>query len=213
MRLFTDPKRLFPLLISSVTGVFVLVSLVQPNVAGDALLQVAQITTAVGLIIGLLHVFAVHLRAVRTSAQGWTTSIVVAVSAVTVFLLELAPATIGGTIGADAGAFSADVFRYVFQPLATSVLALLTFFALRASWRALAQRPGEGLVVVLVAVIFLVAGGPWAALLPGLRETLQWIEVYPVLGVTRGLLLGIGIGAVVATVRLLLGFDQPYFDR
>jgi hypothetical protein len=108
---------------------------------------------------------------------------------------------------------SALVLRYVFQPLATSTLGLLTFFALRAAWRALAARPGEALVILAVAVIFLVAAGPWAGGIPGLRETLDWIRTYPVAGVTRGLLIGASLGAIVTTVRVLLGFDVPYLDR
>jgi hypothetical protein len=101
----------------------------------------------------------------------------------------------------------------MYQPLATSVLALLTFFALRASWRALYARPREALPIIVVALIVLIIGGPWAVAIPGLRDGLDWINAYPVRGVTRGLLLGIGLGAMVTTVRVLLGIDQPYLDR
>jgi hypothetical protein len=213
MGLISDPKRLLPLLLGSIAGVVVLVSLVQPNPIADGLLQIAQIITALGLFFGLLHVLSVHLRTVAARRRGWLQSIVLIIAAVAVFSLELfSGIATGGTAG-QVTAFAADVFRYVYQPLATSILALLTFFALRASWRALQARPVEALLILGMAVIFLVAGGPWATVVPGLQASLDWIRLYPALGVARGLLLGVGIGALVASIRLLLGFDQPYLDR
>lgn len=213
MRLLADPKRLLALLVSLAAGLVVLFSIIQPNPIGDGLLAIAQIMTAVGMLLGLLNVIAVHLRTLGRRAPGWAQSITLIVAAIAVFALELLPAILGGTTGTQLRAFSAEVFQYVYQPLVASVLALLTFFALRASWRALHARPGQTLVIVLVAVIFLAASGPWAGILPGLPESMAWIRTYPVAGVTRGLVLGVGLGALIATVRLLLGFDQPYLDR
>jgi hypothetical protein len=134
-------------------------------------------------------------------------------AAVAVLVLELIAPLADGDAGAFATRISDNVFQYVYQPTTMSVLALLAFFALRAAWRAFAVRPGEATIVVVVAALFLIGSGPWATLIPGLSDTLVWITTYPANGVARGILIGISIGAVVATVRLLLGFDQPYLDR
>ena len=213
MRLLSDTKRLFPLLVGGAAGVLTLVTLFMPNVAGDALLEIAQITTAFALLLGLVNVVGLNLHRVVSRGRGWAQSIVLVLVAVAVFALELVSGTAGGLLAAQAGEIAGDIFRYVYQPLATSILALLAFFALRASWRALHARPREAVTILIVAVTFLLAGGPWASVLPGLQETLDWVRSYPALGVARGLLLGVALGAVVATVRLLLGFDQPYLDR
>ncbi len=213
MRLFTDPKRLVPLLLMATAGVLTLVSLFQPNPAGDALLEVVQITTAFALLLGFASVVRANLGKVARRASGWPYSITLIVVALAVFMIELVSGTAVGPLAAQAGELSGEAFRYVYQPLATSILALLTFFALRASWRALHARPREAVPILLVAVVFLLAGGPWASVLPGRPEALDWIRSYPALGVARGLVLGVALGAVVATVRLLLGFDQPYLDR
>ena len=213
MRLFPDPKRLFPLLVSGIAGFLVLASIVEPNTIANDLLQLAQIITAVGLALGLLNVLGVHLRYIRTRTPHWPHSITLMGAAIAVLVLELLPSIEGGAVAAQAAQASSQLFQYVYEPLAGSVLALLTFFALRASWRALQARPGEALVIVLAAAAFLVAAGPWARTTPGLQAGLDWVQAYPVLGVTRGLLFGVAIGATVASVRLLLGFDQPYLDR
>src|SRR5260370_330745 len=56
----------------------------------------------------------------------------------------------------------------------------------------------------------------WAALvaaLPLLGDGVRWLSDYVALAGARGLLLGAALGALVAGVRVLLGFDQPYLDR
>jgi len=213
MRLLTDPKRLFPLLLGAAAGALTLVSLFQPNIAGDVLLEIVQITTAFALLLGFASVLRANLGKVARRASGWPYSITLIAVALIVFTVEIVSGTAVGPLAAQAGELASDAFRYVYQPLATSILALLTFFALRAAWRALHARPREAVPILIVAVVFLLAGGPWASALPGLQETLDWVRSYPALGVARGILLGVALGAVVATVRLLLGFDQPYLDR
>jgi hypothetical protein len=42
---------------------------------------------------------------------------------------------------------------------------------------------------------------------------MQWINDYVVLAGARGLLIGVALGTLVASMRVLLGFDQPYIDR
>ena len=51
------------------------------------------------------------------------------------------------------------------------------------------------------------------AALPVLSDSVKWISDYVALAGARGLLIGAALGAVVAGVRVLLGFDQPYLDR
>jgi hypothetical protein len=206
-----DPKRWIPLLLAIVAGSIVLVSYLQANPIrplSDGLLQVAALLTAAGFLLGIVNVLNVHLRRMFARATDWQYSGVLVLALLTTFGLGLVSGGTNVTTG-----LAGEMFRYVYQPLAGSILALLTFFVLRAAWRVLQVRPGEASIILGVAVIFLLASGPWAAAVPGLTEVLQWIRAYPVLGVARGLLLGIGIGALVASVRLLLGFDQPYLDR
>ena len=212
MRGLSDPRRLVPFLIGIVAGIIMLGSLAYPNMIGDGLIEIAQITLAIGLLLGALNVLGIHVRTVARG-PGRLTSLVLVIAALVTFAVELLPTLIGGVSGLALDRAASAVFRYMYQPLATSVLALLTFFALRAVWRALTLRTRDALAIIVVAAIFMIGSGPWNALVPGLQESLDWINVYPVAGVTRGLILGISIGAMVATLRVLLGFDQPYVDR
>ncbi len=107
-----------------------------------------------------------------------------------------------------------DLFRAFYQPLAASFLALLAFFGLSAALRALRRRTADTLVIVVVAVVVLaLAALPQLAALPLLGDGVRWMSNYVALASARGLLIGAALGALVAGVRVLLGFDQPFLDR
>lgn len=210
MRLFADPRRFLPIVVGGIAGVLVLVGVVQPNPVSSGVLEIVQILVAAGVVLAILTLFRSHLRRVRARQAGSWQSVVVIIAAIAAFALQFAADLVPG---AALSGLSADVLRYVYQPLGASVLALLTFWAIRMSWRALQVRPRDAGIVVVVAALLLVASGPWAALVPGLAAVVGWIEAYPAVGVARGLLLGVGLGALIASIRLLIGFDQPYLDR
>jgi hypothetical protein len=105
------------------------------------------------------------------------------------------------------------LFNAVYVPLASSLLALLAFFSLSAALRALGRRSAEATVIVVVAAVVLVTQLPTVSALPGVGATIQWVNDYIALAGARGLLLGTAIGTLVASVRVLLGFDLPYLDR
>jgi hypothetical protein len=54
---------------------------------------------------------------------------------------------------------------------------------------------------------------PQVQAVPVVGVAVSWVSDYVVLAGARGLLIGAAIGAAVAGVRVLLGFDQPYLDR
>ncbi len=206
---FADSRRWLPLIIGLLAGAIAIVSFWAPNPVSDGLLDVVALLATVALLIGIGSVINTHRRRVAARARDWGGSLVLIIALLTTFVIALLP----NLLGAGAAVATNFAFQYIYQPLAGSLLALLVFFALRAAWRAFQVRPGEAAIIVSVAAVFLIVSGPWAALAPGLEAALDWIRAYPVLGVARGLLIGVGIGALVASVRVLLGLDQPYLDH
>ncbi|GAC1386393.1 MAG: hypothetical protein NVSMB42_06920 [Herpetosiphon sp.] len=209
MRQGDQARQVGPILVASLAGCVVLWGLWQPNAVSSGLLEVAQIVVATGLLLGIVNILVFHVRRVVRDRSSRLTSAALVVGLVGVFTVQLA----GDYLGGDAAAVALAVLRYGYQPLAESLLALLTVFVVRAIWRAMRLRPGEAWIVTLVSAAFLLGTGPWTGLVPGLLPVLDWVRAYPVVGVVRGLLLGVGIGSVVASLRLLFGFDQPYVDR
>jgi hypothetical protein len=218
-----DPKRLIATLIAGVAGLIVLVDFASavPTVDEFARLLIdwAALLAAVALIVGLLSVVTGHVRRVLFRQPDWYYSLVLLLAMLVVIVAgTLVPLTRpDGTLTLPTSLVEQpirDVFRAVYEPLAGSFLALLAFFSLSAALRALRRRTADALVILLVAMVVLALNAlPQAQALPVLGDTVRWISDYVALAGARGLLIGAALGAVVAGVRVLLGFDQPYLDR
>jgi hypothetical protein len=182
----------------------------------------AALVAALALLVGLLSVVGSHVMRVLRRRPDWGYSVVL--------LLAMLAVIVSGTlvgIWDDNGVSKIvtfprslveqpvrDLFRAFYQPLAASFLALLAFFGLSAALRALRRRTADALVIVVVAAVVLaLAALPQLAALPLLGDGVRWLSDYVALASARGLLLGAALGALVAGVRVLLGFDQPYLDR
>ena len=222
MSFLRDPKRLLPTIIAGVAGLIVLIDFGGPaptiDMVARLLIDWAALLAVLALIVGLLSVVGGHLRRVLRRQADWGYSLVL--------LLAMLVVIINGTvIGPTAGGYTLfpsslveqpirDVFHAVYEPLAAAFLALLAFFSLSAALRALRRRTADALVILIVAALVLALSAlPQLQTLPVLGESLRWLSDYVALAGARGLLIGAALGAVVAGVRVLLGFDQPYLDR
>lgn len=221
MSLLRDPKRLLAVLVAGVCGLIVLVDYAGGGGAfavGAALLvDWAAIITALALLLGVFSVAVSHLGRVRRRSADWGYSLVLILGMVAVLVAGILFPLPGGA-GIVLPGNLAEVpirtfFRSVYEPLAASFLALLAFFSLSAALRALRRGSADAIVIVLVAALVLLAQLPPVAALPGIALSAQWLNDYVALAGARGLLIGAAIGAFVAGVRVLLGFDTPYLDR
>ena len=227
MSFLRDPKRLIATIVAGVAGLIVLIdfgsSLSAVDALALALINWAALLAALALLVGLLSVVASHVMRVVRRAPDWGYSLVLLLS----MLVVIVSGTLAG-VGFDAdGEVSfitlprtvietplQTLFAAIYQPLAASFLALLAFFSLSAALRALRRRTADALVIVVVALLVLVVAAlPQIEGLPVLGQGIEWVRNHVVLAGARGLLLGTALGALIAGVRVLLGFDQPYLDR
>lgn len=228
MSFLRDPKRLIATLVAGVVGLLVLIDFIAPvsvvDVASRVLVDWAALLATVALLVGLLSVSGSHFVRVLRRQSDWGYSLVLLISMVLVIVIGIFVSwTVDPTSGQLLGyslfptliePSTRDVFNAVYQPLAASFLALLAFFSLSAGLRALQRRTPEALVIVGVAlVVLLVTALPQVSGLPFVGDGVRWVNDFVALAGARGLLIGAAIGALVAGVRVLLGFDQPFLDR
>ncbi len=218
MSFFRDPKRLLAALITGVAGTVVLIDFGSnlPLLTALAFLLVdwAAILTALALLVGLLSLTGSHLRRVGRRESDWGYSLVLLLSMLAVIVVGVVG--IPGVTVLPQNLAEEPIrrfFRLVYEPLAGSFLALLAFFSLSAVLRVLRRRNPEALVIVIVATLVLLSQVPPITLLPFFGDGIRWFNDVLVMAGARGLLIGAAIGAMVAGVRVLLGFDLPYLDR
>lgn len=219
--LLRDPKRLLAVIIAGVAGLIVLVDFAGAGgmfaPVARLLVDWAAVITAVGLLLGIVSVTGSHVQRVRRRSPDWGYSVVLVAGMLAVIFAGIffpLPGR-GGIVlpGSLAEIPIRTFFRVVYEPLASSLLALLAFFSLSAALRALGRGSAEAAVIIVVAALVLIAQLPPVAALPAVGATVQWLNDYVALAGARGLVIGAAIGALVAGVRVLLGFDTPYLDR
>ncbi|NNJ10505.1 hypothetical protein EKD04_009210 [Chloroflexales bacterium ZM16-3] len=221
MSFLRDPKRLIAVLIAGVSGMIVLLDFAGSSlivaIIARALVGWAALITAIALLIGILSVSWSHLQRVRWRSADWGYSLVLLAGMLLVIMVGIffpLPGSTGVVLPRSlAEQPIRQLFSAVYEPIASSLLALLAFFSLSAALRALGRRSADAMVIIIVAVVVLIAQLPPVYALPGVAATIQWMNDYVALAGARGLLIGAAIGALVASVRVLLGFDLPYLDR
>ena len=166
------------------------------------LLDWAVVVAGFALLLGLANIVRVHGRRIVDQEQGWPHSLALLVAA----LLAWIP----GVLPIDA--VKDGVFHYVLGPLGSAVAALLLFALVLAAVRMMRVRQGvEVPVFLLVAGLVLLgstplAGSGWFA---GFRD---WLIRVPGTAGTRGLLLGVALGTVIAGLRVIFGSERPHAE-
>ncbi len=226
MAFLRDPKRLIATLLAGVAGLLVLIS----TAGRDSLIEVlaqgatawAATLAAIALLVGVLSVAGSHVVRIARRSSDWGYSLLLILA----MLAVIVSGTLVGVVRDDQGVVRAvffptslveqpvrDLFRAFYQPLAGSFLALLTFFSLSAVLRAVRRRTADALVITVVALAVLAVGALPPGSVPALGDGVQWAHDYLALAGARALLIGSALGAVIAGIRVLLGFDQPFLDR
>lgn len=157
------------------------------------------------MLLAVFNLLIVHFsRVFRRNSNSWT-SLVILLTASVVFVIVLPS---GG-----ASAASTWMFRYLYQPLEASFLALLVFFIGTAAYRALRVRNWETTLFVIAALIVLLGAAPISRLIsPLIPAAKDWVLNVPTVAGVRGILLGVGLGVIATGLRLLTGADRPYAE-
>ncbi|MCA9959975.1 MAG: hypothetical protein KC413_11010 [Anaerolineales bacterium] len=172
------------------------------------LLRWAGFLAAVALLLGILNLFAVH---VGRLFKGNIYSAVLALSMVMVFALAIAERfdLVDGGVNL--------VFNLVQAPLEMALASLLAFFLLFSGFQLLRRQRTFSAVLFLLTVVLVLLGTVLAnnrfipagigELFAQIRQTID--SVFVVAGM-RGILIGVALGTITLSIRLLVGAERPY---
>lgn len=171
----------------------------------DFFLETGVLLSAVAMLVGIIHLIRVHWNKARTSSTDRWGSAVVLVA----LLISFALGTIDYFTEASEPEYMQYLFNYVQFPLERSFMALLVIALAYAAIRMLRKRMNAFTIMFLLIFLVILLGTTLQ--LPFISSQIRpWIEDVIVLAGTRGLLLGIALGALAAGIRVLTGVDRPY---
>jgi hypothetical protein len=195
-------KRGLPLTLAILFGLSVLVGMLALPPLADMLLNWAAFVAAAALILGILNLLAVHLGRAR-GGNGY--SVLLVLSMLAMFTL-----TITDTMGLTDNSVEA-VFNQLQAPLEAALASLVAFFLLFAGVRLLQRRNIWSVLLLLSALFFLITQAPLPAAIGDLLSPIRTLaDTVLVTAGVRGLLLGVALGILLLSLRLLSGLERPY---
>jgi hypothetical protein len=199
-------KKFLPITAAVLCGLVMLVDYFVPDPRIDAvgaiLAEGAIILVAMALILGILNLLAVHTRRLFSGEPGRFMSLILILALVL---------TVGLGVGLAGCPVLSWIFDYIYNPIQATLGALLAFFAVSAAYRAFKLGSVAALIMLVVSLFLLFAQLPFsAAISPYLPAIRDWLLAIPTTAGVRGLILGVALGTVATSLRVLLAVDHPY---
>jgi hypothetical protein len=200
-------RRQLPLLITMITGLIFAGQYYVPHPASEQLLTSAtkwlQIIGGFALVLGVTSLFHVHAAKIRRKEAGWGYSVVL----------------YAGMLGTIAAGLSANgkesvegvstafgwVYNFMMVPLQGTMFAILAFFIASAAYRSFRARSREAAVLVMMGRVPL---GEY--LVPVSGDISQWILNVLNASVRRAILIGVSLGAVALSFKIIFGVERSY---
>jgi hypothetical protein len=186
------------------------------------------IVAGFALLLGVVNVIQNGARRVARREKGWFFSVVLLIGLFITGGIGIwsTVSGVGITTRPDG---SVTPFQWIamnmFQPLQSTIFALLAFFMASAAFRAFRARNTEA-TILLVAGILVMAGrvplleflaAPFPALQPsaaaasqGLGKLTEWIMDTPNGAAQSGIIIGAALGAASMAIRVILGIERGY---
>ena len=211
-------KRTLPVVLCSTIGLLMVLQYFIPHQLSQAFfdrtLKMNQIISIFALITALVSVPRSHIRRIRLKTENWQYSIILLVG----FTLLPIAAIIDNGLGFFKGEIRIDgaVFDWIYVngqiPLGNTVFAMLAFYITSAAYRAFRARTFDAAILLTAGIIVLLANAPPTDIYIWSKFSVikDWILAVPSGAAQRALLLGLGLGAVSQSLRILLGIDRSW---
>ena len=165
------------------------------------------------LILATLTLIQTHTTRIRRRTEHWRYSLVV-------FAGILMMVVVGIPFGPQNSLFE-WLYNNVQVPMDATMFSLLAFFIASAAYRAFRARAFEATLLLVSAMIVMLGNVPigdyiwntvlsWIPWEDGASKTRQWILDIPNLAARRGIILGVSLGVISQSIRIILGIERSY---
>ncbi|HMB68590.1 MAG TPA: hypothetical protein VKU85_04740 [bacterium] len=209
-------KRAVSLTLTFIAGFLMMADFFVPHASFRGVVaevrQWGLIVVAFTYVLGVANVAQVHGRRISRRESDWFNSIVL----------------VGSMAGmAGLGIFHSHdspdspfiwLFNHVYDPLSSTMFALLAFFITSAAYRAFRARSVEAALLLGAAILVMLGQVPvgaaiWGgedAFLGGFPGIKDWIMSVPNMAAKRAILMGAALGAISTGIRVILGIERAH---
>ncbi|MCB1161123.1 hypothetical protein KDL67_00395 [bacterium] len=233
-------KRWIPLFILIFVGALTLLSWFIPHDPigrlGDHFNQFFDIIASFAIILGAANLIKLQGSKIARRSRNWPYSVVTIVGfLITAYIglnwhayigqLQQGQLFLAGPHVNQSNSQFFWIYWYIFTPLSATMYALLAFYVASASYRAFRARNVEATILLLAGIIVMLGRVPLGQMLTGwlpegsflaafrLEKVADWIYTYPNAAGQRAIMIGIALGVVSTSLRLILGIEKSFLGE
>lgn len=229
MQLF---KKYIPIAVAFAAGVMMFLQFYIPTrFSNDLLEEVTQwdrIIAGFALLLGIYSLLNHHFHKMKRKVPGWGYSVVVYIGFFAMLLagfkwgMDNPQPDMQMINGVDTPVQEYFPFRWMFDfmfvPMQATMFSVLAFYIASAAYRAFRARTKEATILLVTAIIVMLGRVPLGAVLIPLKidnvEFLPWLTEWilnnPSMAAQRGIMIGIGLGMIATSLRIIFGIERTY---
>lgn len=203
-----------PLVITFITGFLIILGFWIPHdPVGDiqsTFLIWYAIINGFTMVLGIVSLVHIHTRKIISHKSGYGYSLILILS----MLATLWVGLYSGIKYGDLYKIDAPFMWYynsIFVPLSATMFSLLAFFIASAAYRAFRARTFEATLLLIAGALVMIGRVPIGDVIwhkfPVIAD---WIMEIPQMAAKRGILIGIALGMIVTSLRIILGIERSY---
>ncbi len=210
-------KRLIPLVLCFIFGIVMIATQFSPHPFSkrvfEEVVNGALIISPFALVLATVTLIQTHATRIRRRSDHWPYSFLVFAGLLTMVL-------IGVPLGPNHPVF-VWIYDNVQVPMDATMFSLLAFFIASAAYRAFRARTTEATLLLVTALIVMLGNVPvgnlvwnklmsWTPWVDQASAAREWILDNPNLSARRGIILGVSLGVISQSVRIILGIERSY---
>ena len=210
-------RRQVPLVLCFLFGIAMIITQFSPHSVSQKVYEEVidwnLIISPFALILAVATLIQTHLTRIQRRVEHWQYSLFVFVGLLTMVV-------IGVPFGPQNPVFE-WLYNNVQVPMDATMFSVLAFFIASAAYRAFRARAFEATLLLISAIIVMVGNVPigdyiwntvlsWVPLENGASKIRQWILDVPNLAARRGIILGVSLGVISQSIRIILGIERSY---
>jgi hypothetical protein len=207
-------KRDVPIIITFLTGVLCVIAFFVPHPPLGGLQQRFLIWYAIlagfTMILGLDSLVKYNVKKIQQRKQGWQYSYVLLFGLILVLVTGFQSWFKYNTPFELRSSFMYTYINII-VPLQATMFALLAFFISSAAYRAFRARTFEATLLLVAAAIVMLGRVPIGKMIwDKIPVFSDWLLNIPQLAAKRGIQIGVYLGGVVMSLRIILGIERTY---
>ncbi len=119
-------------------------------------------------------------------------------------------ALLGFIFGIGPNSVFQKIFINVQVPLDATMFSLLGFYVTSAAYRAFRARNIEATLLLITAILVILGISTIGDTQTWLRDLQEWIMNVPNLAQKRGITIGVGLGVIATSVKIILGIERNW---